>query len=225
MTVLEKTTDICRLPPEAEGGIRRLQIGCGPQHIRADWWNTDLRAFPGIDEALDATRPWRWEDLLDAVYAEHFLEHLDIEGALAFLVNSGRALRKGGTLRLSTPALEWVWVTHLRLPGNSDDALVSDTLAANRAFHGWGHQFLWSKAMLARALSACGFEDIRFCAYGESEVAGLAGIELHRTRPDADGYPCVWCVEATRGETPIAIDPVFADLVESAFMSHVRAGH
>src|SRR5690606_11195704 len=82
-----------RVPPDAPDGIRNLQVGCGPKHLRPNWWNTDLRPFKGLDEPMDAVKPWRWNNLLDHVYAEHFLEHLELQDAVEFLLNAGRALR------------------------------------------------------------------------------------------------------------------------------------
>jgi len=214
-----------RRAPELSGGIRNLQVGCGPKHIREQWWNTDLRVFKGIDEQLDAAQPWRWHDLLDHVYAEHFLEHLDVECAMQFLINAGNALRVGGHLRLSTPALEWVWSTHLKLPAQNDDGLITDTLRSNRAFHGWGHRFLWSRPLLERLLSGAGYENVRFCDYGESDIREFRNLELHGGYSIHDGYPSVWIVEATRGPGPIRLDPKMQELFDHEFIRHVRSGH
>lgn len=214
-----------RLPPEMPWGIRNLQVGCGPKHLRADWWNTDLRMFPGIDEALDATRPWRWSDLLEHVYAEHFLEHLDLEGAVGFLLSAGRALRVGGHIRLSTPGLEWVMSTHFRFHDPTSHEQVLDTLKTNRAFHGWGHQFLYSRGMLAWLLTELGYEDIRFHAYGESDRPVFRNIELHGGFSVANGYPSVWIVEASRGSREIRPNPGMVALMEQEFVRYVRSGH
>jgi hypothetical protein len=214
-----------RRPPEVEGGIRNLQVGCGPKHLRPDWWNTDLRAFKGLDEAMDAVRPWRWDGLLEHVYAEHFLEHLDLADAVTFLQNAGRALTVGGHIRISTPGLEWVMRSHFRFaePGSREQIL--DTLRTNRAFHGWGHRFLWSRGMLQWVLDGLKFDDIRFHGYGESERAVFRGIELHGKYRVKDGYPSVWIVEATRGSRPIEPDPDMLALMHDEFLRQVRGGH
>ena len=219
------TEPSARLPPEADGGIRNLQVGCGPRHIRPDWWNTDLRAFPGIDEALDATKPWRWTDRLDHVYAEHFLEHLPLDGAVRFLVNAGRALRVGGHIRLSTPGLEWVMRSHFRFAEPGSPQQVMDTLRTNRAFHGWGHRFLYSQGMLRWLLESMNFVDVRFAEYGRSDVPAFRGIELHGNYAVMDGYPSVWIVEATRGATPIAPAAAAMALLRREFLQQVEGGH
>ena len=218
------TQTLTRRPPEAEGGIRNLQVGCGPKHLRPNWWNTDLRPFKGLDEPLDAVRPWRWEGVLEHVYAEHFLEHLDVADGVSFLVNAGRALKVGGHVRLSTPGLEWVMSSHFRFqPPGSEQVL--DTLRTNRAFHGWGHKFLYSRGMLEWVLTSLNFADIRFHAYGESEREIFRGIEMHGKYRIMNGYPSVWIVEATRGAAPIAADPAMLDLMTREFLNQVRGGH
>lgn len=224
MTSSETATPTRRLPPEAEGGIRNLQVGCGPKHLRATWWNTDLRPFKGLDEALDAVQPWRWDGVLEHIYAEHFLEHLDVEDGVKFLMNAGRALRVGGHIRLSTPGLEWVMSSHFRFQPPGRDQVL-DTLRTNRAFHGWGHKFLYSRGMLEWVLQGLNYTDIRFQAYGESERPIFQGIEMHGKYRIMNGYPSVWIVEATRGEAPIEADPAMLELMQVEFLRQVRGGH
>lgn len=214
-----------RRPPEAREGIRNLQVGAGPKHLRPDWWNTDLRAFKGLDEAMDAVAPWRWTDLLDHVYAEHFLEHLQLQDAVTFLQNAGRALRVGGHIRLSTPGLEWVMCSHFRFAEPDTEDQILDTLRTNRAFHGWGHQFLWSRGMLRWVLENLNYDDIRFHTYGESERPVFQNIELHGKFRTLNGYPSVWIVEATRGPRPIEAAPEMMALMEAEFLRQVRGGH
>lgn len=214
-----------RVAPGEPGGINRVQVGCGPKHLRDGWWNTDLRKFPGIDEALDATAPWRWRDQLDYVYGEHFLEHLPLEGAIAFLVHAGNALRPGGSIRLSTPGLEWVLRTHYDLKGNDPAKQVMSTYGMNRAFHGWGHHFLYSRDFLEWAMRNVGYEDVRFFNYGESDRDDLRGLEMHGKSSVVDGFPSVWVVEGTRPASPMAASDELAQSIEQNFVRYVRSGH
>jgi hypothetical protein len=160
----------------------------------ADWWNVDIRQFTGIDEVADVTQPWPWRDL-EAVYGEHFLEHLSLDGAIKFLIEAGTALRIGGRIRLSTPSLEWVWRTHFRDSGAPAD-IIAATYGANRAFYGWGHSFLWSRPILEHMLQGAGFEDLTFHDFGQSDVPALRGLERHGGFEVVDGWPNVWIVEA-----------------------------
>jgi predicted SAM-dependent methyltransferase len=204
--------------------MRYLNVGCGPLHRKTGWYNIDVREFPGVDEVRDATLPF--DDLAPVkyVYCEHFLEHLSLEGALAFLRNSAAALMPSGRIRLSTPALEWVLATHFDLTEDCPDRVIQSTLVMNRAFHGWGHQFIWSKPMLQAALAAVGFEDVKFWAYGESDDPALVGLEQHGEFQIAKGWPSVWVVEGARGSR-IAENESFVLRCEEEFQCHVRSGH
>lgn len=190
-----------RLSPSHPRGIRRVQVGCGPHNIMTGWWNVDIQAFPGIDQAMDAAAPWPWRDQLDYVYGEHFLEHLQLAQAVDFLQHAGQALKPGGRIRLSTPSLEWVLKTHFIVDEPSRH--LQQTYDINRAFHGWGHRFLYSQAFLRHLIESLGFEDIGFHDYGRSNDPELCDLERHGGLETAFGYPSVWVIEARRGERPI----------------------
>jgi predicted SAM-dependent methyltransferase len=163
----------------------------------ADWWNVDIRGFAGVDQVADMTVPWPWHGI-GYVYGEHFLEHLSLDGAVQFLAEAAASLRPGGRIRLSTPGLEWVWRTHF--DGHAPEAdVIAKTYQANRAFHGWGHQFLYSRPMLEHVLRGAGFTDVTFHDYGKSDDPALRGLERHPGWEIVDGWPNVWIVEATPG--------------------------
>jgi hypothetical protein len=213
-----------RRGPNDPGGIARLHVGCGPKNLMADWWNVDIRSFKGIDEVVDVTAPWPWQNL-DYVYGEHFLEHLGLDDAVAFLGQARLRLRPGGRIRLSTPGLEWVWQTHFKADQDASN-VVTDTYRANRAFHGWGHEFLYSRPFLEHLLGAMGLTDVRFFAYGESDDPNLRNLEMHGTYVITDGWPNVWNVEATRpADDAWQPSSEFADEIEREFVRYVRSGH
>jgi predicted SAM-dependent methyltransferase len=206
--------------------ITKVHVGCGPHALLDGWWNTDLREFPGIDQAMDATAPWPWRDQLTHVYAEHFLEHLTIEQSFAFLTEAGNALAPGGRLRMSTPNLTWVMSSHYPTgPDVEVETRLKDTLVINRAFHGWGHKFLWSEELLTGALVSMGFDDVEAYTYGESRDPVLHGIERHGGFTVGNGHPSVIIVEAVRGDRPIAPDQGITTWIDQEFVRHVKAGH
>lgn len=210
-----------RLGPEHEGGIKRVQVGCGPHNIMDDWWNVDIRHFAGVDAVMDATKPWPYGDL-EYVYGEHFLEHLTLDGAVKFFEYAGNSLKGGGILRLSTPNLEWVLQTHYPHEGASPSDIVSGTLQMNRAFHGWGHQFLYSEGMLRYVLEEMGFEGISFFSYGESDTPALKNLERHGKFSVSDGRPSVIIAEARRGERPIEPSSEFVDRIRRNYLNVVH---
>jgi len=117
---------------------------------------------------------------------------------LAFLKECGRALAATGPVRRATPNVDWVDATHHRSwQTASSDEMLSDCLQLNRAFHGWGHQFLYNRATLEAVLKASGFAAAVFHRYGQSDVAALRGVEKHQTWEDTPEMPHVLIVEAS----------------------------
>lgn len=202
----------------------RIHVGCGPNALKPNWLNVDIRPFAGVDQVCDITQPWDGLTAVEYVYGEHFIEHLSLEQALAFLRHAAGAMIDGGRIRLSTPALEWVIATHFHPGEQSEPRMLAQTFGINRAFHGWGHRFLWSRAMLEKALGACGFQDIAFLGYGESDHETLRGIEEHGGYKVQNGFPSTWIVEgARRGD--LVTDDAFLAAAEQEFTRYVRSGH
>lgn len=198
-----------RSRPDPSRGPTRLHIGCGQKAIPG-WINIDNQGLPGVDQVLDVRRGLPFADVA-AIYAEHFLEHLSLESGLAFLVECRRVLAAEGILRLSTPSLDWVLTTHYRWGDATDENRRDDCIRVNRAFHGWGHQFLYNRPMLASTLRAAGFARAEFRSYGESERPELRGLERHETWNDTPELPHVIVVEASGRARPERLP---ADLLE-----------
>ncbi|MEM7587084.1 MAG: hypothetical protein AAF560_27090 [Acidobacteriota bacterium] len=199
-------------------GPLRLHIGSGSQRLEG-WVNVDIRPFPGVDLVADVTRGLEFARV-DAVYAEHFLEHLAADDALDFLTAIHRMLTPEGCLRLSTPNLDWVWSSHYGLEG-APAHKVDHALKINRAFHGWEHKFLWNGEILAAALTAIGFTDLRWYRHGESDDATFRGLERHETYGDSDELPHVLIVEARRGQPRPDELASLRERLQRVFLDHV----
>jgi predicted SAM-dependent methyltransferase len=182
----------------------QLHLGCGPISLEG-WINIDNQPYAGIDFRWDLARgiPFRNARY---VFAEHFIEHLSYQQGVEFTRGCRAALREDGILRLSTPNLDWVWQVsyHPTLWSNEDEAL-RDCFVLNRAFRGWGHQFLYNPATLAALLQNSGFATVRALRYGESDTPALAGLERHEQYPDVPELPHVLVVEASGRGAPQAI--------------------
>ena len=174
--------------------MTKLHIGCGPQILQG-WVNVDNVKYPGVDKVLDVTKGLPFKDA-SFVFAEHFIEHLAYSDALALMRECRRILRNDGVLRLSTPNLDWVWVTHYRM-GMSEPEEVQACFALNRAFRGWGHQFLYNERTLRASLLDAGFANIVRCEYGESPHPELRGLERHEKSPDYGDLSHILIVEAS----------------------------
>jgi predicted SAM-dependent methyltransferase len=182
----------------------RLHIGCGAQSIPG-WINIDNQGLPGVDQVLDVRQGLPFADAA-SIYAEHFLEHLGLAEGLEFLKECRRVLQPDGVLRLSTPNLDWVLASHYRGPAVGEEDARLDCMRLNRAFHGWGHQFLYNRSTLASALRGAGFAEVAFCRYGQSAHPELSGLERHETWEDTPELPHVLIADASgTAENPSGI--------------------
>lgn len=177
------------------GNPQKLHIGCGTAAIPG-WVNIDIADLPGVDLVLDV-RAGLPSDGVDLIFAEHFIEHLDADAGLRFLMECRRALGDSGVLRLSTPNLDWVWRHQCHWGAwLNDREAIRDCLWMNRAFHGWGHRFLYNRQTLEQALRTSGFSTITAAAYGESRHPDMRGLERHERYVDSPETPHVIILEA-----------------------------
>ncbi len=183
--------------PVTRTRVEKLHIGSGPL-VRPGWTNVDIEPLPGVEFVLDVREGLPFDDVA-YVYAEHFIEHLTHDEGLRFLRECRAAMRPEGVLRLSTPNLDWVWLTQYRRP--SDDPL-RDCFAINKSFRGWGHRFLYNRETLTAALHDAGFAEVRVCTYGQSADPILRDLERHPTSVDSEDLPHVVIVEACGRREP-----------------------
>src|SRR5205814_932044 len=124
---------------------------------------------------------------LSDIFTEHFIEHLSFDDAQKFLRDCRHALAPHGVLRLTTPNLDWVWLTQYHLgQWQAPSEAVRDCFWMNKAFRGWGHQFLYNVQTLTECLREAGFAIVEETKYGESKHDVLRGIERHEQYPEGD---------------------------------------
>lgn len=204
------------------GHVRKVHVGCGPHNRMEGWHNVDIKPFESVDTAMDVTKSWPFADL-DHVYSEHFLEHLELGDGVRFLEGAGQSLRPGGRMRLSTPNLHWVLLTHFRTGDVEDGARLQETFDTNRAFHGWGHKFLYTEETLRWLLEGMGYEQVSFHAYGESEDPAFRGLERHGGYTVVQGQPSVVIAEATRGAQQVRVTDDVSQRVWRDYVRYVEA--
>jgi SAM-dependent methyltransferase len=176
----------------SSGDFVGLQIGAGP-HGLPGWLKTDLD--PNFSTVyLNATKRFPFADeTFDYVVAEHMIEHVSYEEALAMLQECRRVLKKGGAVRISTPDIQltrrlmdrplapeleryvqWSnqWYGCAGDPGSAVQVV-------NRLQHEWGHQFLYDADTLADALRRAGFAETVECTPGDSAHAVLVNVDGH----------------------------------------------
>jgi|SRR5882724_8266593 len=192
----------------------RLHIGSGPENL-AGWVNIDIVRYPGVNCVLDVRRGLPFKDVR-FIFAEHFIEHLDLNAAMYLFLEARRVLRDDGVLRLSTPNLDWVWASHYNL-GASKPESVGDCFKLNGAFHAWGHQFLYNEATLTSLLLEAGFANVVTCEYGHSAHPDLRGLERHERSDDFEGLADILIVEASGrgGSAPAHLESPRAEFLHN----------
>ncbi len=176
---------------------RKLHIGCG-RHIIDGWLTSDHHPSIGGVLHLDATGLFVFEDdTLDYIFSEHMIEHVPHAGGLSMLNECFRALERGGTLRISTPALaflidlyrhdksdlqtqyiEWSSRTFI-----ADAPCADDTFVINNFFRDWGRTFIYDEKTLRASLERAGFTDTVRCDLYHSDDKALKGLENENRIP------------------------------------------
>jgi predicted SAM-dependent methyltransferase len=180
--------------------IKKLQIGSGKKNIIDGWLNTDIVCKTKKVGYLDAGRKFPFEDnTFRYIFSEHIFEHLGYKQAVNMLTESYRVLESGGTLRISTPNLDFLinlyqnpglpihqeyisWATEKYLkdiakyhPKNEP----SPVYVINNFFKDWGHQIIHNFDSISSMLTNAGFTQITRCEINDSGDPELKYLEMH----------------------------------------------
>jgi predicted SAM-dependent methyltransferase len=154
----------------------KINLGCGNNYIDG-WLNHD--------DDVDITKRLPFDDdSAQFILAEHVVEHVKYNEALAFFTECRRVLKPGGVVRIAVPSIERIW----RKGGEDYFRFVQS--------HGWtktpdmrgaiwamlnchGHQAPWTASLLAVSLYLAGFDDVKPCDPGLSDHVELQGVEGH----------------------------------------------
>jgi len=113
----------------------KIHVGCGG-NILEGFDNTDF-------DKVDITKPLPWGDnIADLIFAEHVVEHINIQQALGFFSECYRVLKPGGILRVCVPQLN-----RINDRGHARDLIL-----------GHGHQLVCSHDTIKGIMWAAGFD-------------------------------------------------------------------
>lgn len=185
----------------------RLNLGCG-EHPLEGWTNIDggdgewyhAPARPDVI-SLDVFRALA--ALPDAsctrIYSEHFYEHFTLQEGYDMACEWRRLLAPGGVVRIVTPDLarmakdmlglepladahvierhrrRWLGTRH----AHESSRFLTQAMVMNFAMRLDGHKFVYDEQTLRAQLEHAGLQRVRRCAFGESGVPGLRGIDRH----------------------------------------------
>ncbi|HVS80692.1 MAG TPA: methyltransferase domain-containing protein [Pyrinomonadaceae bacterium] len=160
-----------------------VNLGCGYRPMKG-WVNVDRARGPEVQVVWNLTEGLPFPDSsCDAVFSEHFIEHISKEDAARFLGECYRVLKTSGVLRISTPDAE----LFLRSYAGDQKFLVHSSFSqeidtsvdrVNYMMREYG-QHLWSydEELLTLMLKRAGFNSI---------IRQRFGISLHPRMNDID---------------------------------------
>lgn len=169
---------------------RPLRLCLGSGHAPIDGWiNIDFE--PPADVLVDLRFGIPVADgAVQAIYSEHLVEHVTLEGAAQMYREWRRVIAPTGVVRIATPDLERL-VTDYRDDWRSRHEWIhwpeyafidSPVRMINVAMRAWGHEYLYDFGELKLRLEEAGFSDVRRVDIGQSDDPTLRGLE---TRADS----------------------------------------
>jgi predicted SAM-dependent methyltransferase len=168
-----------------KGGNNKVQYGSSNNLFGEGWVNVDIGENPAPNYLqADLTQAHPFPDgCFRFGFAEDFLEHLDQEQSLRFLIEAHRTLQPGGVLRLSFPGLEGVLRKHYT-PASSSSA----RLARMEAYEAHGHKHFYSREELRLVAKHVGFREAQFVEYGKSQYPELTGLDQRAAQIGLNTY-------------------------------------
>jgi predicted SAM-dependent methyltransferase len=209
-------------------GLRGIQFGCGP-NLRRRWLNTDRRVYADPEGRVspperivratthegtrdryflhhDAFEPYPIEDeSFEFAHSEHFIEHLPLDSAIAWLRETRRLVRSGGLVRLATPDLRKYVEGYLDPEGSffaeHREALleipkfresgVPDRrgFMVNQIFRYFNHQWIYDLEEVRAAAGEAGFDPdaVTECSFQEGRLPEVSKMDL-ASRSDESLY-------------------------------------
>lgn len=153
-------------------GALRLHLAAG-ERVLAGWHNIDL-AGSRADVVWDLRRPLPVTDgTVDAVFSEHFLEHLSLPAATELLRRCFDWLAPGGIVRMGVPDFAAYFTDYVTGGGMIERARPdrpTRMVALNELVYSYGHRCLWDLETMAALLGELGFTNQRGCRYGDSRL-------------------------------------------------------
>ena len=169
-TAAARPLAVRRIQHATEARPLNLHLGSGAFR-KPGWINIDLLP-ERVDIPWDLARGIPFPDeSVDAVFHEHLMEHLTLSQGHALAVESHRALRRGGVLRIGVPDAGAVVQSYA---GNWDDewarSAPTGMIAIQKVFYEHGHRAQYDGQTLILLLRAAGFSDVRRQAFGEGRL-------------------------------------------------------
>jgi predicted SAM-dependent methyltransferase len=142
----------------ATPGPHVLNLGGGGV-LTKRWLTADVT--PRADVFMNVTQPLPLPDeTVDVVYSEEVIEHISQTAGRQMLAECLRVLKPGGTLRLTTPSLDYFARQALSKP--------EAVRQINDIFYCHGHQCIYTEESMGQLLNETGFINLRKSSYRDA---------------------------------------------------------
>jgi predicted SAM-dependent methyltransferase len=155
-------------------GADKVHYGSANNLFGKGWINVDLgsrQAENYLQANLTERHPFP-DGCFRFGFAEDFLEHLEQEQSLRFLIEACRTLRPGGVLRLSFPGLE-----STLSGGYTPPTFETAQLARIAYYEQWGHKHFYAISELEFVARHVGFAKVQPVEHGLSDYPELCGLD------------------------------------------------
>jgi len=175
---------------------RLLNIGAARNRPNG-WLNIDLDPVPGVVYLDASSMSLIPNNTFDAVLCEHMIEHVPADVGHRIVNSIYRILKPGGVARFVTPDLEVlarmiatpkdVENRYLQLFRESVDKIgisipgpeISAVDCVNIAFHGYGHQYIYTRDELKIHITRAGFTKILDTAASDFDNVLFDSVQGH----------------------------------------------
>jgi predicted SAM-dependent methyltransferase len=129
---------------------------------------------PRADAYVDITKKLPFPNCsVNAIFCEEAIEHIDLKCGLQLLQECYRILEPGGSIRLTTPDLNY-FASRVSQSLNCCDEI-------NEVFYGHGHCYLYTRETLQCYCQEVGFTNLKMSFYQDS-ASKLGYLDSHANR-------------------------------------------
>jgi predicted SAM-dependent methyltransferase len=117
------------------------------------------------------------ENSVDFIYSSHFFEHLFKDDAAMLLNLCARALKPGGTIRISIPDL--AYAVSLYALGRKTEMLDDYFFVEGKGSYLARHKYMYDFHLLKVALEQAGFSDVTRCEYQQGKTPDIQSLDVY----------------------------------------------